>query len=372
VKLTPRPAKKTRVEVVQDPPQTDIKCAECSGPMRLLRAINIETEEVQWMFWGCKRYPDCYCTHSAHPDGRPMGTPANQATRDARHAVHGIFDKLWKRGGYMTRAGAYRWLTEKFGATEQVHIGNMTLEECDQVSRWSVQKFAELDRERKSIERGKRVNKGLKPNRRALYDDRKHRAQKLDRKLERRHRSEPAPAAPKPEPEEEPPREHLKLSVWRGMHLKQARYRATLAFDRLWRGGLMVNADATEWLMAKTKGLRIERSNLRRCEQIEVWCDAKRAELVKLRRRRKELREAPKPLAIETVTACSAAVDLFGCLEDSRVISFGEGVRLPDETEGVDWNGEELATEHGWLTTAIRTRHWTMFRRKERRGECRF
>ena len=40
-------------------------------------------------FYGCSRYPVCQNTHGAHPDGTPLGKPANKATREARI---GLFD----------------------------------------------------------------------------------------------------------------------------------------------------------------------------------------------------------------------------------------------------------------------------------------
>lgn len=89
-------------------------------------------------FWGCSRYPQCKGTHGAHPDGRPLGKPADLATKKARTRAHAAFDALWRgahRGGGMTRAEAYEWLTAAMGSTEQVHIGALTIEECDQVVR---------------------------------------------------------------------------------------------------------------------------------------------------------------------------------------------------------------------------------------------
>lgn len=204
MKIAPRSSTRTRVELVQDPPDVEVKCAECGGPMRLHRALDAETFEVKWLFWSCARYPVCKCTHSAHGDGMPMGTPANKATRDARHFAHLVFDRLWKRGGHMSRGGAYTWLTEMFGTTEQIHIGNMTIEECEKIVRWSHEKFRALEQERAATFRGKKMGGRVKKQRKALFEDRAYRAERQDRKLERQQRSDP-PAAPEPEPEEEPP-----------------------------------------------------------------------------------------------------------------------------------------------------------------------
>ena len=67
-----------------------LRCFECARPMQLKTAPNLGT------FYGCTGYPDCRVTHGAHPDGRPMGTPADKATRAARSAAHAVFDPIWR------------------------------------------------------------------------------------------------------------------------------------------------------------------------------------------------------------------------------------------------------------------------------------
>lgn len=84
-------------------------------------------------FWGCSRYPKCKSTHGAHPDGRPLGTPANVKTKEARMRAHVEFDRLWK-GGAMTRTEAYVVMREVMGITqEEAHIGKFTTEQCEQL-----------------------------------------------------------------------------------------------------------------------------------------------------------------------------------------------------------------------------------------------
>lgn len=63
-----------------------------------------------------------------------MGVPTNEAGIQARRRAHAAFDKIWQ-GGEMTRSDAYRWLTLAMGAGRQVHIGEMTIEQCEQVVR---------------------------------------------------------------------------------------------------------------------------------------------------------------------------------------------------------------------------------------------
>ena len=61
----------------------------CGSPM-VLRDSEYGT------FFSCSRFPDCTGTHSAHPDGSPMGYPGDKETRQARRAAHAVFDPVWR------------------------------------------------------------------------------------------------------------------------------------------------------------------------------------------------------------------------------------------------------------------------------------
>jgi ssDNA-binding Zn-finger/Zn-ribbon topoisomerase 1 len=85
------------------------------------------------LFWGCSRWPTCSGIHGAHPDGRPLGIPADAETKRARIAAHAAFDRLW-RGGQMSRGEAYRWLQTALGMTkEEAHIGRFDAATCARV-----------------------------------------------------------------------------------------------------------------------------------------------------------------------------------------------------------------------------------------------
>lgn len=83
------------------------------------------------LFYGCRSFPECRASHGAHPDGRPLGTPADAATKRARIRAHEAFDVLWK-GGEMKRGAAYRWLAEQMGQDE-VHLGELDEDGCARV-----------------------------------------------------------------------------------------------------------------------------------------------------------------------------------------------------------------------------------------------
>lgn len=103
-----------------------VKCGECGAPM-VLRPYQGK------QFYGCTRYPECDGTHGAHPNGAPLGIPADKATKAARMEAHAAFDKLW-RDGSMTRKGAYAWLCKSMGLSkEQGHIGRFSAEQCHQL-----------------------------------------------------------------------------------------------------------------------------------------------------------------------------------------------------------------------------------------------
>jgi len=111
-----------------------VECPECGSRMFLR-----ETKRFKYpnggnrKFWGCGRWPETGCQGivGAHPDGRPLGRPVDKKGREARQRAHAAFDVLWQHGG-ITRKQAYRWLSDYLGVPD-VHISDMTVQECDQV-----------------------------------------------------------------------------------------------------------------------------------------------------------------------------------------------------------------------------------------------
>lgn len=102
------------------------KCAECGSPMELRNSRFGK-------FWGCTKFPMCKGAHGAHEDGRPLGIPADRATKQLRIKAHEAFDRLWK-GRQMTRSKAYRWLQEQLGLSSAAcHIGQFDADKCKQV-----------------------------------------------------------------------------------------------------------------------------------------------------------------------------------------------------------------------------------------------
>lgn len=99
--------------------KTEVICPDC-GSLMVLR------DGQYGKFWGCSQFPKCEGAHSAHPDGTPLGIPANKETKNARIQAHAEFDRLW-RNGPLSRRQAYRWLQ---GLPLPDHIAEMSKDEC--------------------------------------------------------------------------------------------------------------------------------------------------------------------------------------------------------------------------------------------------
>ena len=100
-------------------------CPEC-GKLMVLR------EGKYSLFYGCD-YPYCKATHTAHPDGRPLGIPADNETRGWRVKAHLAFDTALKRCS-LSRNQAYRSLARTMGMSRsECHIGRFGIEECKRV-----------------------------------------------------------------------------------------------------------------------------------------------------------------------------------------------------------------------------------------------
>ncbi len=75
-------------------------------------------------------HENCRGRHGAHPNGKPLGVPADSKTRRARIEAHEVFDRLWKCG-VMSRTEAYRWLREALQLRANTgHISSLDAEQC--------------------------------------------------------------------------------------------------------------------------------------------------------------------------------------------------------------------------------------------------
>lgn len=79
----------------------------------------------------CERFPVCQGSVGTHPDGRPLGTIADQETKDLRQKVHALIDPIWKEK-QAHRGRVYAHMARLLGAPH-FHTGELTADERRQV-----------------------------------------------------------------------------------------------------------------------------------------------------------------------------------------------------------------------------------------------
>ncbi len=89
-------------------------------------------------FYGCSQWADTGCkgSHTAYPDGTPVGFPANAATRKARATVMTLLERIRRTPGVL--------------APPVSGVGRWTSEDCEPVIldlRWRLGEYTRYDRE---------------------------------------------------------------------------------------------------------------------------------------------------------------------------------------------------------------------------------
>jgi ssDNA-binding Zn-finger/Zn-ribbon topoisomerase 1 len=96
-------------------------------------------------FYGCTRYPLCKGAHKAHPNGAPLGIPANAETKAWRVKAHLVFDQIWKEE-FLTRDNAYCWMQRALELSEgEAHIGRFDIATCKLLIERVHEDFPDLD-----------------------------------------------------------------------------------------------------------------------------------------------------------------------------------------------------------------------------------
>lgn len=105
----------------------------CGAPMRLKETSKFKTKDgLPKKFWACTRYPECKGTVGAHPDGSPLGFPADNETKRLRHELHEILNRFWNYNVPEQRQEMYAFLARE---TKSGHIGQMNKEELLELKR---------------------------------------------------------------------------------------------------------------------------------------------------------------------------------------------------------------------------------------------
>jgi hypothetical protein len=99
-------------------------CPSCGGQLVLTT-----TTSGKYLYCCQKKGCDGYMMCSQETKA-PSGPPSNMEVRRMRAECHYRFDSLWK-GGYLTRRGAYIWLSHRLGLSEDdAHIGKLDTDMC--------------------------------------------------------------------------------------------------------------------------------------------------------------------------------------------------------------------------------------------------
>jgi hypothetical protein len=118
------------VERVKDGLPAPTECRYCSWPVEIAHHTEVYRREYgdwPWMY----RCTGCDARVGMHPfTSIPLGTLANEETREARSRAHATFDPIWK-SGRMTRTAAYDLLRRILNVpAEQAHISMLDVAQC--------------------------------------------------------------------------------------------------------------------------------------------------------------------------------------------------------------------------------------------------
>lgn len=109
-----------------------LPCPECGKLMEITRS---RFKEQNW-WYRCPDWPHCRGSHSADPQGKPTGSPADAETRKLRHRCHELFDAIYMRHENKKirkhmRMKAIFWLCDQLEiAAKECHFGKFTKEQC--------------------------------------------------------------------------------------------------------------------------------------------------------------------------------------------------------------------------------------------------
>lgn len=116
---------------VRDPFPVPEQCQYCLDVVEIQHHDKIYGKaygEWPWMYV-CVR---CGARVGMHPfTAIPLGTLADEETRNARKLCKPSFERLWMEAGF-ERTGAYAWLASELGiTTEQCHFGLFDISTCE-------------------------------------------------------------------------------------------------------------------------------------------------------------------------------------------------------------------------------------------------
>jgi ssDNA-binding Zn-finger/Zn-ribbon topoisomerase 1 len=109
----------------------DVRCGDCGATMVLRCTDKYHYHDGRpRLFYGCGRFPDCRSIHGAHPDGYPLGVPADARTREARQHVHAVV-AVYAQAHRLSMPEMYEFLAAGLEMDDdECHIGKFDLAQC--------------------------------------------------------------------------------------------------------------------------------------------------------------------------------------------------------------------------------------------------
>lgn len=109
----------------------DVRCGDCGAAMTLRQTEKyLYPSGAPRLFYGCSRFPECRSVHNAHPDGYPLGVPADARTRQARQHTHAVI-AVYAQAHRLSMPEMYEFLACGLDMTdEECHIGKFDIAQC--------------------------------------------------------------------------------------------------------------------------------------------------------------------------------------------------------------------------------------------------
>jgi hypothetical protein len=109
----------------------DVRCGDCGSAMVLRCTDRFTYQDGRpRLFYGCGRFPECRSIHGAHPDGYPLGVPADARTREARQHAHAVI-AVYAQAHRLSMPEMYEFLACGLDmADDECHIAKFDIAQC--------------------------------------------------------------------------------------------------------------------------------------------------------------------------------------------------------------------------------------------------
>lgn len=109
----------------------DLQCPECSKPMELrFGPFRYKNGDLR-PYYRCLDWPTCRGSHGAHPNGAPLGFPANAETKKLRMETHDLLDQVFGTRSHKPNRKKQQTFLKECGTTG--HVSQMDDVQCRKV-----------------------------------------------------------------------------------------------------------------------------------------------------------------------------------------------------------------------------------------------